>query len=108
MTARVLTRHAQTAVDDVTQWDAQSQAPYWLDVSNPTRDLLTQLGLHPLVIEDIVHGGQRTKVEYYDEYLFFVFYTFGLQNADTLEVDSIPLYICVSNHKIITIHQGCR
>ncbi len=105
MTARVLTRQAQTTIDDVAQWDTRSQAPYWLDVGDPTRDMLVRLGLHPLVIDDIIHGGQRTKVEYYDDYLFFVFYTFALQNDEMVQVESIPLYICVSNHKIITIHQ---
>ncbi len=29
-------------------------------------------GLHPLVLEDLVHAGQRPKMEEYDSYLFFV------------------------------------
>jgi magnesium transporter len=29
-------------------------------------------GIHPLVLEDIVHTGQRTKVEEFDEYIYIV------------------------------------
>ena len=31
-----------------------------------------KFGLHPLTIEDILHTGQRPKVDYYDDYLFLV------------------------------------
>jgi magnesium transporter len=31
-------------------------------------------GFHPLVLEDIVHVGQRPKLEEYDDYLYIVFY----------------------------------
>ncbi|MCE2853272.1 MAG: magnesium/cobalt transporter CorA [Roseiflexaceae bacterium] len=107
MTTRICTKTSQTTIDDMTQWYASAQtAPHWLDVSDPTRDTLTKLGLHPLVIDDIMHGGQRTKVEYYDDYLFFVFYAFTLQSDETLQLTAIPLYICVSNQKIITIHKN--
>lgn len=109
MTARVLTRQAQTIIDDVAQWHTTSHTvPYWLDVADPTRDTLMQLGLHPLVIDDIMHGGQRTKVEYYDDYLFFVFYAFAIKNDATVQITSIPLYLCISNHKMITIHHGMQ
>ena len=33
-----------------------------------------RFGLHPLVLEDIVHVGQRPKLEEYDEYLYIVLY----------------------------------
>ena len=33
-----------------------------------------RLGLHPLVLEDIAHVGQRPKLEEYDEYLYIVLY----------------------------------
>jgi magnesium transporter len=68
--------------------------------------VLTTLGLHPLVIEDIMHGGQRTKVEHYDGYLFFVFYAFAIQSETTLRMQTTPLYVCVSANAIITIHHG--
>ena len=33
-----------------------------------------RFGIHPLVLEDIVHVGQRPKLEEYDEYLYIVLY----------------------------------
>lgn len=107
MTIRVLTQAAQTPIDDVTQWHPHdATGPHWLDISDPSRDQLTRLGLHPLVIDDIMHGGQRTKVEYYDDYVFFVFYEFLLDSAESVQMTTVPWYICVNNHKIITIHNA--
>src|SRR5688572_9349356 len=31
--------------------------------------------LHPLLVEDIIHGNQRPKMEDYNEHLFIVLYT---------------------------------
>ncbi len=49
----------------------------WLNLEGPG-DIATleyfrdQLGLHPLALEDVVRGGQRPKVEAYDQHLFIV------------------------------------
>jgi len=34
--------------------------------------LCLRFGLHPLTIEDILHTGQRPKIDYYEDYLFLV------------------------------------
>jgi magnesium transporter len=49
----------------------------WINVDGVhDTDLIVKIGedfdLHPLVLEDIVHTGQRPKMEEYDEYLFLV------------------------------------
>lgn len=54
------------------------QPIFWLHVSGtPDADLARRLqdslGLHPLALEDVMNGGQRPKVELYDEHLFVVF-----------------------------------
>ncbi len=104
---RILTQTDQMPITDLTQWQPVADgAPHWLDIADPQREALTTLGLHPLVIEDIMHGGQRTKVEQYDAYLFFVIYTFELQPGTTLRMMTTPLYVCVSANAIITIHHG--
>ena len=104
---RILTQTAQIPITDLQQWQPVADgAPHWLDIADPQRDVLTTLGLHPLVIEDIMHGGQRTKVEHYDGYLFFVFYAFAIQSDTTLRMITTPLYVCVSANAIITIHHG--
>lgn len=104
---RILTQTAQIPITDLQQWQPVADgAPHWLDIADPQRDVLTTLGLHPLVIEDIMHGGQRTKVEYYDGYLFFVFYAFAIESDTTLRMQTTPLYVCVSANAVITIHHG--
>jgi magnesium transporter len=49
----------------------------WINVDGVhDTDLITEIGstfdLHPLILEDIVHTGQRPKMEEYDDYLFLV------------------------------------
>src|SRR5665647_315147 len=49
----------------------------WINVDGVhDTDLITELGrsfdLHPLILEDIVHTGQRPKMEEYDDCLFLV------------------------------------
>jgi magnesium transporter len=48
----------------------------WIDVTGPERETLEALreplGLHPLAIEDVLHDGQRPKMESYAGNLFFV------------------------------------
>lgn len=49
----------------------------WVDVTGLRNDqeistLCQQLHFHPLVIEDVLHTGQRPKLEVFDDYLFVV------------------------------------
>ena len=104
---RILTQTAQIPITDLQQWNPLADgAPHWLDIADPQREVLTTLGLHPLVIEDIMYGGQRTKVEHYDGYLFFVFYAFAIDSDTKLRMQMTPIYVCVSANAIITIHHG--
>jgi magnesium transporter len=43
-----------------------------------------RFGIHPLVLEDIVHVGQRPKVEEYDEYLYVVLYQLEWQGEEEM------------------------
>lgn len=106
MTMRILTQQQQSVLTDIRQWHTDRTMPCWLDVSAPTREQLQTLGLHTLVIDDIIHGGQRTKVEQYDDFLFFVFYAFSMDTDEDIRLTPQPLYICVNEREMITIHQG--
>lgn len=49
----------------------------WIDVDGPPEEgviatLAARFGLHPLAVEDVVHGRQRAKVERYESGLFVV------------------------------------
>ncbi len=59
--------------------------------------LLKKLGFHELAIEDILHGGQRMKVEDYKDYMFLT--------AATIELNTIPLhfYCFLSKERVVTV-----
>jgi magnesium transporter len=49
---------------------------YWVDFDQPTEEEIKELEntfqFHPLAIEDCIHRLQRPKLDYYEEYNFFV------------------------------------
>lgn len=51
----------------------------WIGLHNPSESTMEalgeRLGLHELAIEDAVHGHRRSKLERFDEHLFFVIST---------------------------------
>ncbi len=79
---------------------------FWVDLSEPTQDELRliskELGIHPLVIEDIYSPSTRPKVEQYDGYLFMVSFAIVRENSyiHLREVN----YILGKNY-IITAHR---
>jgi magnesium transporter len=64
------------------------------------REIGEVFGLHNLVLEDIVHAGQRAKVEAYEEYLYVV-----VQQpvADTLETEQVSLVL--SRNGVLTLQE---
>ncbi|MFT4294865.1 MAG: magnesium and cobalt transport protein CorA [Micropruina sp.] len=58
----------------------------WIGLHNPSEQTMGrlggQLGLHELAIEDAVHGHRRSKLERFDEHLFFVVSTVAYQERD--------------------------
>ena len=48
----------------------------WIGLKNPTQaefdEVNEELQLHPLAVEDAIHGRQRAKVELYDDSVFVV------------------------------------
>ncbi len=63
----------------------------WVDVTDPTEDDLqliqAEFGLHPLVMEDLRHPGQRPKIERYESHAFLVAYASDGNPNDLTEVD---------------------
>ena len=54
----------------------EAEAQIWLDIEEPDEWTLALLGeafsLHPLAIEDCLHGEQRPHIDPYDGYIFMV------------------------------------
>ena len=59
---------------------ATTSGRVWIDLVSPEHDLLaeltTLLGLHPLIVEDILESNQRAKIELYNDAIHIVL--FGL------------------------------
>ena len=55
-------------------------------------------GFHPLVLEDIVHVGQRPKLEEYDDYLYVVLYQLEWQGDEAMVTDEQVSLIIGKNY----------
>ena len=86
----------------------ESNTATWFQVQgSPNADWMQQYGslfkLHPLVQEDILNGGQRPKLESYDDQLFIV-----MNLPD--DVDGVitinQLYLCWHKHYLISFYTG--
>ncbi|MFJ7953293.1 magnesium/cobalt transporter CorA [Lysinibacillus sp. NPDC096418] len=78
---------------------------YWVDFNYPTveEELLldTFFHFHPLAIEDCLMRLQRPKLDFYDDYYFFVIHKL---NEDTLEAEEVNIF--VSDKFIVTFHKN--
>ena len=79
---------------------------YWIDFNAPTNEeielLREPLQFHPLSIEDCTHTLQRPKLDYYDDYNFFVAQAINPNNLEKEEVDFFlgADYIVTFHHNI--------
>ncbi len=84
------------------------QSLYWIAFSNPNTEemefLSKKMDLHELAIEDLTHGNQTSKVEEYDEHLFFVLKQLELVDQQ-LKIGDV--YLFVSKNFIISVRTGC-
>jgi magnesium transporter len=81
----------------------------WIGLKDPTQDEFdevdTELGLHPLAVEDAVHGRQRAKVELYDDTVFVVLKP--LRYIDrTSDIETGELMLFVGDRFVVTVRRG--
>ena len=78
---------------------------YWIDFDQPNEEefglLESFFHFHPLAIEDCLHRQQRPKVDYYDQYHFFVFHSL---NEKSLEAEELNLFI--GKNFMVTFHHS--
>jgi magnesium transporter len=77
---------------------------FWLDLTAPTDedvDMLRELfGFHPLALEDVLHFGQRPKLDDFHDYVFMVFY--GARDETQL-LREVQMFI--SGKYLVSLHQ---
>ncbi|MGD9347692.1 MAG: magnesium and cobalt transport protein CorA, partial [Candidatus Aminicenantes bacterium] len=63
-----------------------------------------RFGLHPLVVEDIVHTGQRPKIEDYGEYIYIVF-TMLTYDEDRKEIKGEQISVVFSENFVLSFQE---
>lgn len=81
----------------------------WIGVKDPSEDefdeVETEMGLHQLAVEDVVHGRQRPKVELYDDTVFVVLKP--LRYIDrTSDIETGEVMVIVGDHFVVTVRRG--
>ena len=78
---------------------------FWIDFNSPSNEeierLKEPLKFHPLSIEDCIHTLQRPKLDYYDDYNFFVAQAL---NPDSLEKEEVDFFL--GSNYIVTFHHS--
>lgn len=103
---------SDTTVDAALEFaDAAPNRTALLLYPHPTADEIAELGtswqLHPLLVEDLLHAGQRPKLERYGDALFFV--VRSAWYIDSLEeVDFAEFHILMNSHAVAIFCQDGR
>jgi len=78
----------------------------WVDLLGPSQDQVESvgsiLGLHPLIVEDVLEGNQRAKIETTDGVIHIVL--FALDRTDSLAINEIDLVLGLSY--LMTVHDA--
>lgn len=97
--------NTKIGIDELDRVLAKDQATVWVDVVDPTPEEIARVGkefgFHPLALEDVERGGQRPKLDQYDDYQFIVFY--GLTTEDERCVNH-EVDIFVGKHFLVSFH----
>ena len=94
-------------VDEVGEWSRRPNHVVWLDLHEPSEDLLRrvqrQLGLHELAIDDALQAHQQPKLEQYGEATFIVTRTAQMVDGQLALGDT---HIFVGPGYVVTVRHG--
>ena len=98
-----------TETTDLTQVKgllADPESRLWVDLAEPDEEQVVAaaeaLGLHPLIVEDIVEQNQRSKVETFDEIVHIVLFALHYNGEPQVsEVDFV-----LGERFLLTVHDG--
>jgi magnesium transporter len=66
------------AIAELRELLAEPDASIWIDLTSPTQDLALRVGealeLHPLIVEDVLEGNQRAKIETTNDVIHIVLF----------------------------------
>jgi len=95
-----------TTVDEIRAAHERPGCQMWIDLTEPDRELLTELGkvlkLHPLVTEDILERNQRAKVEVTGDAVHIVMFALRYEG----EIVSDEIDIVLGERFLLTSHDA--
>ena len=95
-----------STVDEIRAEHERPGCQMWIDLDDPDRDLLLELGkvlgLHPLVTEDILERNQRAKIEVTGDALHIVMFALRYEG----EIVSDEIDIVLGERFLLTAHDG--
>ncbi len=79
----------------------------WLDITNPTQKDIEHLkslhGFHPIILDELLETSARSRVEFYDDYLYLTYhlpvYEPSLKTSRKSEIDFL-----ITREMVITVH----
>ncbi len=81
----------------------------WIGLKDPTDEEFalvdTELGLHPLAVEDAIKGNQRAKIERYDQTVFVVLKTLRYLE-ETSDIETGELMLFLGDRFVVTVRRG--
>ncbi len=88
-------KHADIQAAEIHRYVNQPDCLVWVALLDPSAAALEQMreefGLHPLAIEDALHGHQRPKIEEYGDCLFVVLHVVE-ENGEELHVGEVAIF----------------
>jgi magnesium transporter len=85
---------------------ADTEARVWIDLADPSPDIVeaisAQIGLHPLIAEDIIGSNERAKVELVGDIIHIVMFVLTRTNRmEALEIDFV-----LGDRFLLSVHPG--
>jgi len=95
-----------TNVDDLARLHALKGGDTWIDLTNPSPDLVgavaRRLGLHPLIAEDIIEHNERAKVQLVDDVIHVV--AFVLEREGPGDVVAHEIDFVLGRGFLLSVH----
>jgi magnesium transporter len=101
---KLVEAEGEAALRNLPGWLKQPDASVWVDLAGPSPEQVEVvgdvLGLHPLIVEDVLEGNQRAKLETTDGLVHIVL--FALDRADHVAINEIDLVLGVGY--LLSVH----
>jgi magnesium transporter len=86
-----------TSLDDLPRLLRDKQAIVWIDLTGPSPDevaaVAETLGLHPLIVEDIIESNERAKVVHVRDVIHLVLFALSRESGPDIHIDELDFVL---------------